>query len=95
MSFIQKKNDDGILVNSKAFEVWFKLVRNFTPTRSLQFHQKHDDVCDRESNSGTFGRALRRTGAIDNTHYTAVQRMFGLPKLKASLRDQEGAGGRS
>ncbi|SGZ21713.1 BQ5605_C021g09408 [Microbotryum silenes-dioicae] len=29
---------------------------------------------------------------IDNTHYTAVQRMFGLPKLKASLRDQEGAG---
>ncbi|SGZ11262.1 BQ5605_C106g13183 [Microbotryum silenes-dioicae] len=32
---------------------------------------------------------------IDNTHYTAVQRMFGLPKLKASLRDQEGAGGRS
>ncbi|SGZ35057.1 BQ5605_C069g12854 [Microbotryum silenes-dioicae] len=35
-------------VNSKALtarerEVWFKLVRNFTPTRSLQFHQKHDD----------------------------------------------------
>ncbi|SGY11612.1 BQ5605_C097g13100 [Microbotryum silenes-dioicae] len=107
-------------VNSKALtarerEVWFKLVRNFTPTRSLQFHQKHDDspaclVCgapkdDREHyffdcvDSGNVWIAARSVlcdalglDTIDNTHYTAVQRMFGLPKLKASLRDQEGAG---
>ncbi|SGZ34241.1 BQ5605_C073g12898 [Microbotryum silenes-dioicae] len=107
-------------VNSKALtarerEVWFKLVRNFTPTRSLQFHQKHDDspaclVCgapkdDREHyffdcvDSGNVWIAARGVlcdalglDTIDNTHYTAVQRMFGLPKLKASLRDQEGAG---
>ncbi|SCZ92720.1 BZ3500_MvSof-1268-A1-R1_Chr5-2g08138 [Microbotryum saponariae] len=112
----------GILkgVNSKALtarerEVWFKLVRNFTPTRSLQFHQKHDDspaclVCgapkdDREHyffdcvDSRNVWIAARGVlcdalglDTIDNTHYTAVQRMFGLPKLKASLRDQEGAG---
>ncbi|SGZ29330.1 BQ5605_C061g12742 [Microbotryum silenes-dioicae] len=107
-------------VNSKALtarerEVWFKLVRNFTPTRSLQFHQKHDDspaclVCgapkdDREHyffdcvDSGNVWIAARSVlcdalglDTIDNTHYTAVQLMFGLPKLKASLRDQEGAG---
>ncbi|SGZ31345.1 BQ5605_C044g12153 [Microbotryum silenes-dioicae] len=107
-------------VNSKALtarerEVWFKLVRNFTPSRSLQFHQKHDDspaclVCgapkdDREHyffdcvDSGNVWIAARSVlcdalglDTIDNTHYTAVQRMFGLPKLKASLRDQEGAG---
>ncbi|SCZ89722.1 BZ3500_MvSof-1268-A1-R1_Chr1-3g01537 [Microbotryum saponariae] len=107
-------------VNSKALtarerEVWFKLVRNFTPTRSLQFHQKHDDspaclVCgapkdDREHyffdcvDSRNVWIAARGVlcdalglDTIDNTHYTAVQRMFGLPKLKASLRDQEGAG---
>ncbi|SGZ29420.1 BQ5605_C057g12687 [Microbotryum silenes-dioicae] len=100
-------------VNSKALtarerEVWFKLVRNFTPTRSLQFHQKHDDspaclVCgapkdDREHyffdcvDSGNVWIAARSVlcdalglDTIDNTHYTAVQRMFGLPKLKASL----------
>ncbi|SCZ89485.1 BZ3500_MvSof-1268-A1-R1_Chr1-1g01211 [Microbotryum saponariae] len=106
--------------NSKALtarerEVWFKLVRNFTPTRSLQFHQKHDDspaclVCgapkdDREHyffdcvDSRNVWIAARGVlcdalglDTIDNTHYTAVQRMFGLPKLKASLRDQEGAG---
>ncbi|SDA05568.1 BZ3501_MvSof-1269-A2-R1_Chr5-2g07521 [Microbotryum saponariae] len=107
-------------VNSKALtarerEVWFKLVRNFTPTWSLQFHQKHDDspaclVCgapkdDREHyffncvDSRNVWIAARGVlcdalglDTIDNTHYTAVQRMFGLPKLKASLRDQEGAG---
>ncbi|SGY26782.1 BQ5605_C018g08787 [Microbotryum silenes-dioicae] len=107
-------------VNSKALtarerEVWFKLVRNFTPTWSLQFHQKHDDlparlVCgapkdDREHyffncvDSGNVWIAARGVlcnslglDTIDNTHYTAVQRMFGLPKLKASLRDQEGVG---
>ncbi|SCZ92724.1 BZ3501_MvSof-1269-A2-R1_C48g00249 [Microbotryum saponariae] len=107
-------------VNSKALtarerEVWFKLVRNFTPTRSLQFHQKHDDspaclVCgapkdDREHyffdcvDSRNVWIAARGVlcdalglDTIDNTHYTAVQRMFGLPKLKASLHDQEGAG---
>ncbi|SGY96019.1 BQ5605_C036g11535 [Microbotryum silenes-dioicae] len=107
-------------VNSKALtarerEVWFKLIRNFTPTWSLQFHQKHDDspaclVCgapkdDREHyffdcvDSGNVWIAARSVlcdalglDTIDNTHYTAVQRMFGLPKLKASLRDQEGAG---
>ncbi|SGY38366.1 BQ5605_C003g02011 [Microbotryum silenes-dioicae] len=107
-------------VNSKALtarerEVWFKLVRNFTPTRSLQFHQKHDNspaclVCgapkdDREHyffdcvDSGNVWIAARSVlcdalglDTIDNTHYTAVQRMFGLPKLKASLHDQEGAG---
>ncbi|SCZ92802.1 BZ3500_MvSof-1268-A1-R1_C145g00769 [Microbotryum saponariae] len=111
---------DTIGVNSKALtarerEVWFKLVRNFTPTRSLQFHQKHDDspaclVCgapkdDREHyffdcvDSRNVWIAARGVlcdalglDTIDNTHYTAVQRMFGLPKLKASLRDQEGAG---
>ncbi|SGZ30891.1 BQ5605_C046g12259 [Microbotryum silenes-dioicae] len=107
-------------VNSKALtarerEVWFKLVRNFTPTRSLQFHQKHDDspaclVCgapkdDREhyffdcDDSGNVWIAARSVlcdalglDTIDNTHYTTLQRLFGLPKLKASLRDQEGAG---
>ncbi|SGY95028.1 BQ5605_C036g11467 [Microbotryum silenes-dioicae] len=90
-------------VNSKALtarerEVWFKLVRNFTPTRSLQFHQKHDDspaclVCgapkdDREHyffdcvDSGNVWIAARSVlcdalglDTIDNTHYTAVQRM--------------------
>ncbi|SGY96190.1 BQ5605_C036g11549 [Microbotryum silenes-dioicae] len=107
-------------VNSKALtarerEVWFKLVRNFTPTRSLQFHQKHDDspaclVCGAPKDdwehyffdcvdSGNVWIAARGVlcdalglDTINNTHYTAVQRMFELPKLKASLHDQEGAG---
>ncbi|SCV72788.1 BQ2448_4325 [Microbotryum intermedium] len=29
---------------------------------------------------------------IDDAHYTPLQRLFGLPKLKAELRKQEGAG---
>ncbi|SGZ30899.1 BQ5605_C062g12756 [Microbotryum silenes-dioicae] len=29
---------------------------------------------------------------IEDAQYTTLQRLFGLPKLKASLRDQEGAG---
>ncbi|SGZ35610.1 BQ5605_C063g12771 [Microbotryum silenes-dioicae] len=86
-------------VNSKALtarerEVWFKLVRNFTPTRSLQFHQKHDDspaclVCgapkdDREHyffdcvDSGTFGS---RQGACSATHWGSTRSTTRITRL--------------
>ncbi|SCV70487.1 BQ2448_1881 [Microbotryum intermedium] len=107
-------------VNSKALtarerEVWFKLIRGFTPTRKLQFNQKHDTspaclVCGAPEDDidhyffgcydsknvwtaarGVLSDALGRD-TIDDAHYTTLQRFFGLPKLKASLSDQEGAG---
>ncbi|SCV70146.1 BQ2448_1540 [Microbotryum intermedium] len=107
-------------VNSKALtarerEVWFKLIRGFTPTRKLQFDQKHntspaclvcgapeDDIdhyffgCYDSKNVWTAARgvlsdALGRD-TIGDAHYTTLQQFFGLPKLKASLSDQEGAG---
>ncbi|SCV72369.1 BQ2448_3906 [Microbotryum intermedium] len=40
---------------------------------------------------GVLSDALGRD-TIDDTHFTTLQRFFGLPKLKASLSDQEGAG---
>ncbi|SCV69100.1 BQ2448_2120 [Microbotryum intermedium] len=107
-------------VNSRALtarerEVWFKLIRGFTPTRKLQFNQKHDTspaclVCGAPEDDidhyffgcydsknvwtaakGVLSDALGRD-TIDDAHYTTLQRFFGLPKLKASLSDQEGAG---
>ncbi|SGY20778.1 BQ5605_C016g08142 [Microbotryum silenes-dioicae] len=33
-----------------------------------------------------------RCDTIEDAHYTTLQRLFGFPKLKAKLSDQEGAG---
>ncbi|SCV73213.1 BQ2448_7138 [Microbotryum intermedium] len=107
-------------VNSKALtarerEVWFKLIRSFTPTRKLQFNQKHDispaclvcgapedDIdhyffgCYDSKNVWTMARGVLSDAlghdTIDDAHYTTLQQFFGLPKLKASLSDQEGVG---
>ncbi|SCZ95496.1 BZ3500_MvSof-1268-A1-R1_C113g00617 [Microbotryum saponariae] len=88
-------------VNSKALtarerEVWFKLILRFTPTRKLQHEQKHDTspaclVCEAP------GRALRRARMRHDRGRRVhdLQRLFGLPKLKAKLSEQEGAAGRS
>ncbi|SCV67509.1 BQ2448_5120 [Microbotryum intermedium] len=107
-------------VNSKALtarerEVWFKLICSFTPTRKLQFNQKHDisptclvcgapedDIdhyffgCYDSKNVWTMARGVLSDAlghdTIDDAHYTTLQQFFGLPKLKASLSNQEGAG---
>ncbi|SCZ96699.1 BZ3500_MvSof-1268-A1-R1_C083g00448 [Microbotryum saponariae] len=88
-------------VNSKALtarerEVWFKLILRFTPTRKLQHEQKHDTspaclVCEApvdDTDHYFFGCFDSRNDA----EYTTLQRLFGLPKLKAKLSEQEGAG---
>ncbi|SCZ88897.1 BZ3501_MvSof-1269-A2-R1_C66g00371 [Microbotryum saponariae] len=85
-------------VNSKALtarerEVWFKLVRNFTPTRSLQFHQKHDDS---PANVWIAARGVLCDAlgldTIDNTHYTAVQRIVRTSEAQGQSARSEGAG---
>ncbi|SGY11844.1 BQ5605_C011g06289 [Microbotryum silenes-dioicae] len=78
-------------VNSKALtarerEVWFKLILRFTPTRKLQHQQNHDT-----SPAGVLCDALG-CDTIEDAQYTTLQRLFGLPKLKAKLSEQEGAG---
>ncbi|SCV73807.1 BQ2448_6237 [Microbotryum intermedium] len=107
-------------VNLKALmarerEVWFKLIRGFTPMRKLQFDQKHNTspaclVCGAPEDNidhyffgcydsknvwtvarGMLSDALGRD-TIDDAHYMTLQQFFGLPKLKASLSNQEGAG---
>ncbi|SGZ07996.1 BQ5605_C030g10760 [Microbotryum silenes-dioicae] len=78
-------------VNSKALtarerEVWFKLILRFTPTRKLQYQHNHDT-----SPGGVLCDALG-CDMIEDAQYTTLQRLFGLPKLKAKLSKQEGAG---
>ncbi|SCZ95539.1 BZ3500_MvSof-1268-A1-R1_C050g00191 [Microbotryum saponariae] len=92
-------------VNSKALtarerEVWFKLILRFTPTRKLQHEQKHDTspacfVCEApvdDTDHYFFGCFDSRNVWIAARGYTTLQRLFGLPKLKAKLSAQEGAG---
>ncbi|SGY27625.1 BQ5605_C126g13335 [Microbotryum silenes-dioicae] len=65
-------------------------AKAFTDTIGFRDSLQPDDLKD--SGRGSVLCDALGLDTIDNTHYTAVQRMFGLPKLKASLRDQEGAG---
>ncbi|SCV74279.1 BQ2448_6711 [Microbotryum intermedium] len=87
-------------VNSKALtarerEVWSKLIQRFTPIRKRQFLQKHDTspaclVCGApEDNTDHY---LFDCFDSKNVWTAARGRLFGLPKIKAELSKQEGAG---
>ncbi|SGY77176.1 BQ5605_C005g03573 [Microbotryum silenes-dioicae] len=89
-------------VNSKALtarerEIWFGLILRFTPMRKLQHQQNHDIppaclVCEAPiAARGVLCDALR-CDTIEVAQYTTLQRLFGLPKLKVKLSEQEGAG---